>query len=113
MAIDWRPLGDIFRRNERFVLTSHVRPDADAIGSELGLAALLEGLGKRVRIINPTGMPEHIEFLDPNRRVMKFGQESDGVAVNRPTHTFVPSRPIGTVAEAEVLRKMRSRTFFS
>lgn len=81
MAIDWQPLGEIFRRNERFVLTSHVRPDADAIGSEIGLATMLEAVGKRVRILNPTGMPEHIEFLDPNRRVHKFGQESDGSAV--------------------------------
>ena len=81
MAIDWEPLRDILDRNERFVLTSHVRPDADAIGSELGMAALLEGLGKRVRIVNPSAMPDHIEFLDPNRRVLKYVQEADGGAV--------------------------------
>lgn len=81
MPIDWEPLREIFDRNERFVLTSHVRPDADAIGSELGLAALLDRMGKRVRIINPSGMPEHLEFLDPNRRVLKFGQDSDGASV--------------------------------
>lgn len=81
MAIDWEPLREIFRRNDRFILTSHVRPDADAIGSELGLAALLDAMGKRVRIINPSGMGDHLEFLDPNRRVLKFGQDSDGASV--------------------------------
>ena len=81
MGIDWQPLIDILNQNERFVLTSHVRPDADAIGSELGVAALLDHLGKRVRIVNPSGMPEHLEFLDPNRRVHRYSQDADGGAI--------------------------------
>lgn len=81
MAIDWEPLREIFERHERFVLTSHVRPDADAIGSELGVASLLDRMGKRVRIINPSGMPEHLEFLDPNRRVHKYGQDFDAASI--------------------------------
>ena len=36
MIIDWQPLGDILHCNRRFVLSSHVRPDADAIDSEWG-----------------------------------------------------------------------------
>jgi bifunctional oligoribonuclease and PAP phosphatase NrnA len=35
-----------------FVLTSHARPDGDAIGSQLALALALDALGKRVRLIN-------------------------------------------------------------
>jgi phosphoesterase RecJ-like protein len=77
MEINWEPLRRIIDENERFVLTSHVRPDADAIGSEIGMATLLEGLGKRVRIINPSAMPDHLEFLDPNRRVHKVGQDDN------------------------------------
>ena len=50
MAIDWRAFCDIVEQHERFVLTSHVRPDADAVGSEVGLAELLEAQGKTVRI---------------------------------------------------------------
>jgi len=40
---------DILRfiaENERFVITSHARPDGDSIGSALALAVGLEGLGK-------------------------------------------------------------------
>ncbi|MEO7027953.1 MAG: bifunctional oligoribonuclease/PAP phosphatase NrnA [Acidobacteriaceae bacterium] len=33
-----------------FLITSHARPDGDAIGSALGMMHLLEGLGKRVDI---------------------------------------------------------------
>lgn len=75
MKIDWEPLRDIIRRNQRFVLSSHVRPDADALGSELALAMLLERLGKSVRIVNPSSIPDNLLFLDPSNRIMKIGKE--------------------------------------
>lgn len=34
------------RRGNRFLLTSHVNPDGDAVGSCLGMARLLRGMGK-------------------------------------------------------------------
>lgn len=75
-AIDWQPLHRIIDANQRFVITSHVRPDADALGSELGLAMVLESLGKTARIINPSATPRHLAFLDPVGRARKLG---DGV----------------------------------
>ena len=33
MRLDWASLLDLVRSRERFVLTSHVRPDCDALGS--------------------------------------------------------------------------------
>ncbi len=74
MALDWTPLIDLIRRNQRFVLSSHVRPDADAIGSELGLAHILQSLGKTVRIVNPSAAPASLGFLDPTKRVLKIGE---------------------------------------
>lgn len=76
MDIDWEPLRTIIEANQRFVLSSHVRPDADAIGSELGMAGVLESLGKSVRIVNPSAIPPSLGFLDPERRVLKIG---DGI----------------------------------
>lgn len=43
---------DAVRKGNRFVLTSHVHPDGDAIGSELGLARVLRDMGKDVTIWN-------------------------------------------------------------
>ena len=76
MPIDWTPLGRIFDENRRFVLTSHVRPDADALGSELALAGMLDRMGKSVRIINPSATPHHLAFLDPKGRISKIGEEA-------------------------------------
>jgi nanoRNase/pAp phosphatase (c-di-AMP/oligoRNAs hydrolase) len=75
MVIPWEPLRDVLMSNRRFVLSSHVRPDADAIGSELGLAAILKSLGKEVRIVNPSAVPPTLSFLDPERRVLKIGED--------------------------------------
>ena len=74
MPIDWEPLRPILHYHQRFVLSSHVRPDADAIGSELALAAILERLGKSVRIVNPSAVPANLAFLDPTNRVRKIGE---------------------------------------
>lgn len=75
MEIDWEPLRSIIERHDRFVLSSHVRPDADALGSELAMAGLLEQLGKKVRIVNPSALPATLSFLDPTGRVLKIGDQ--------------------------------------
>lgn len=86
MPIEWQPLVDIIHAHQRFVITSHVRPDADAIGSEMGLCGILEQLGKEVRIINPSQTPSHINFLDPTMRIQKIGE---GVTVEQACDTDV------------------------
>jgi phosphoesterase RecJ-like protein len=45
------------RKRQRFVLSSHVRPDGDAIGSQLAMAYALRALGKQVRIVNRDPAP--------------------------------------------------------
>jgi phosphoesterase RecJ-like protein len=75
MKTDWQPFVEIVRKHERFVLTSHVRPDCDALGSELGMAGVLESLGKQVRIVNPHATPPNLAFIDPQRRIRHLGQD--------------------------------------
>lgn len=86
MTVDWRKLVEIVAENERFVITSHVRPDADALGSELGLARVLDRLGKQTRIINPSATPDHLKFLDPDGRVRKL---REGVTIEEALDTDV------------------------
>jgi phosphoesterase RecJ-like protein len=69
MPIDWRPFVKLVNDSSSFVLTSHMRPDCDAIGSELALAQALRSLGKQVRIVNGDPVPPHIAFVDPDRHV--------------------------------------------
>lgn len=62
-------IGDILRRHQSFVILSHVRPDGDAIGSQLALGYALEAAGKRVRLINEDGLPENLAFLPGSHRI--------------------------------------------
>jgi phosphoesterase RecJ-like protein len=50
-------VAEAIRRRQRFVLSSHVRPDGDAIGSQLAMAFALRELGKDVRVINRDAPP--------------------------------------------------------
>ena len=38
MAIDWAPFLQLVKNHQRFLITTHIRPDADGLGSMLGLA---------------------------------------------------------------------------
>jgi phosphoesterase RecJ-like protein len=85
MPIDWAPFVTFVHRHQRFLLTTHVRPDGDGLGSMLALAAALEALGKEVRTVVASTYPPRYAFLDPTRRVRYFegpGREySDAQAV--------------------------------
>ena len=69
MTVNWPRFVELIRTHQRFVLTSHVRPDCDALGSELGMAGILEALGKEVRIINAQAAPPNLAFIDPQQKL--------------------------------------------
>ncbi len=75
MRLDWASLLDILRNANRVVLTSHVRPDCDALGSELGMAGILEAIGKDVRIVNAQATPANLRWLDPLRKIESLAEQ--------------------------------------
>ncbi|MEM9417307.1 MAG: DHH family phosphoesterase [Bacteroidota bacterium] len=48
---------------KNIVITVHQRPDADALGTGLGLAALLKKLGHQVQVIAPTAYPAFLDWM--------------------------------------------------
>jgi len=65
MGVNWKAFVDQISHYQSFVLVSHIRPDCDALGSELGMADVLRAVGKDVRIINAHRVPSALQFLDP------------------------------------------------
>lgn len=53
----------LINESERIVLTCHVRPDGDAIGSTLGLYHLLKSFGKVATVVVPDKAPSNLSFL--------------------------------------------------
>lgn len=66
MPLDWSPFVELVRRYDRFLVMTHVRPDGDALGSELALAATLRLHGKQTRVVIASNLPPRYKFLDPD-----------------------------------------------
>ncbi|OYV85010.1 MAG: phosphoesterase, partial [Planctomycetia bacterium 21-64-5] len=71
--IDWARFASLIHFHQRFLLTSHIRPDCDALGSELGMAGLLDALGKDVLIVNAQKTPPNLAWIDTARRIKTLG----------------------------------------
>jgi phosphoesterase RecJ-like protein len=70
-----RQVEEVIRQHQTFVLTTHVNPDGDALGSELALARGLRQLGKQVTILNHSATPANYLWLDPDHAILPFVPE--------------------------------------
>ncbi len=57
------PLKELISSPKRIVITVHQRPDADALGTGLGLAALLKKRQHQVHVLAPTAYPAFLDWL--------------------------------------------------
>lgn len=59
----------ILKLKKSFLITSHIDPDGDAIGSQIALFLFLKKWNKKVSIINESSVPEIYNFL-PNSNII-------------------------------------------
>ena len=69
-------IAEEIRTRQRFVISSHVRPDGDAIGSQLAMAFALRHLGKTVRVVN-SDMPPSPMLVFPGVADIEVAQSVD------------------------------------
>jgi phosphoesterase RecJ-like protein len=69
-------LGEI-RVRQRFVISSHARPDGDSIGSQLAMAYALKALGKDVTIVNKDPAPGPLQTF-PGVRDIRIAPSVEG-----------------------------------
>lgn len=58
-----RRFKSLVEKHDKVVLTCHMRPDGDAIGSTLGLCHLLRAMGKEAHVVIPDRVPRSLMFL--------------------------------------------------
>lgn len=112
MSIDWSRLRSLIDEHDKFVISSHIRPDADALGSELAMASFLKSLGKTVHIVNPGATPAHLTFLDPEEQVHALHQKQGLVQAveNCDIHLIVDTSSWIQLAEVgKVIKKTASK----
>ncbi len=56
---------------QKVLITSHVRPDGDAIGSLIGLGLALQNAGKTVQMVLADGVPSNFRYLEGSDQVRK------------------------------------------
>ena len=113
MTVNWPAFVEIVNGNERFILTSHIRPDCDALGSALGMALVLDKLGKQGLIVNGQATPPNLDFIDPDHRIEAIGA---GVQLDElvdadvhmvlDTSAWAQLGPMGDVIRATKARKI-------
>jgi len=72
LPLQFETLRTIIDSHKRFILTSHVNPDGDGLGSEVALAHYLELRGKQVSILNCSATPENYLFLHQLHPILQF-----------------------------------------
>ena len=98
-AAKFEQIGQALREGERFAVLSHVRPDGDALGSQLALGLSLKRLGKDVRIWNEEGMLEKYSFLPSANLLTKPPADPEDVDVAIALDTAIQNR-LGTALPA-------------
>ena len=113
MSIDWKRFSNMINSHNSFLVTSHIRPDCDALGSALGMALVLESLGKQVRIVTGDPVPPNLAFIDPDNRIEHLDgdvslEELSGleVMIVLDTSAWAQLGPMGDVLRADRKVKM-------
>jgi len=92
-------IGRALREHHTIAILSHVRPDGDALGSEIALGLSLQQIGKDVRIWNEEGMLEKYSFLPRAELLSKPPAEPQDVDLAIALDTAIQNR-LGTAGQA-------------
>ena len=75
--IKYKKLQQLIGQARSVLLTTHMNPDCDGLGSELALYKYLVLLNKDCRVINISGLPDMYKFLDSENVVEKYIHDHD------------------------------------
>lgn len=65
---------------KQIVITTHQNPDADALGSSLGLSAYLKKKGHFTTVITPTDYPDFLRWMSGESEVINFENDQHSLA---------------------------------
>jgi bifunctional oligoribonuclease and PAP phosphatase NrnA len=95
----FQEIAHLIREHQKFVVISHVRPDGDALGSQLALGLSLRHLGKETRIWNEDGMLEKYSFVPQAKLLTKAPSVPEDFDVAFALDTAIQNR-LGTAVQA-------------
>ena len=113
MPVDWPRFQEIVSAHQKFILTSHIRSDCDALGSILGLSGILKALGKETLLVTGDQTPPNLAFLDPENEIKTLGEdvtaadmEGYDVLIICDTSAWAQLGPMGDVIRSTKAKKV-------
>lgn len=91
----------LIEEKDNIILTTHVHPDGDGLGSELSLYYALKEKGKQVNIFNHNPVPKPYDFLNRGERIAVYNRQEHESIVEQAQLCFVFD-----VSEWDRLRKL-------
>lgn len=77
---DIASLRELLAQPQKIVITTHHKPDGDALGSSLGLYQYLIQLGHHATVISPTDYPDFLSWMPGNGEVMIYTENTEAAA---------------------------------
>lgn len=68
---------EYLQQPRKVVIVTHHKPDADALGSSLGLAGYLKKKGHAVQVITPSDYPEFLHWMPGNEEVLIYDKTKE------------------------------------
>ena len=78
--LDIASLTELLAQPKKIVITTHHKPDGDAMGSSLGLYNYLIQLGHDVKVITPTDYPQYLSWMPGNDKVIVYTENLEVAA---------------------------------
>jgi phosphoesterase RecJ-like protein len=75
-------IADLLKSPQKIVITSHHKPDADALGSSLALYRFLKNRGQETSVIMPSDYPKFLNWMNGNDEVIIATDENIGLVKN-------------------------------
>ncbi|MFC1620772.1 bifunctional oligoribonuclease/PAP phosphatase NrnA [Candidatus Omnitrophota bacterium] len=66
-----RSIKKIIKKFDTFLISAHINPEGDSVGSQIALASLLKRLGKKVIIVNESPVPHILRFMNGVDGILK------------------------------------------
>jgi phosphoesterase RecJ-like protein len=74
--LDTASLSNLLAQPKKIVITTHHKPDGDAMGSSLGVYNYLIQQGHHARVIAPTDYPDFLSWMPGNERVIIYTENT-------------------------------------
>lgn len=107
MKISLKETADALRKAKKLVITAHVNPDGDAVGSSLGLMHVLRAMGKEVQVLLDDDIPAIFSVL-PGYEVIEKPEKDGGKKISADLLVVLDTTldrigDVGKIVEASIL----------